>query len=221
MSIYDSLPEYRDIKISFGRTVRIKKLNLGESLEWGEYYRYYKFLETIQNTPVKGVLQIGNTASEQTRLLREMAGISIMLDDRKADRSRMLFLTKRDLTAIMEQSQDMNRSRLKVGESSSGSASRNDGWLDDLLALFGAHGMEKKEVLSLYPDEILARIRAYKKRDLIRLADHASAQHAPGSIMERLEELDGGDGAAQKDKISSEEAKRMEEKYCQNNYGAR
>ena len=77
MSIYDSLDEYTEIGISFGRTIRIAKMTLGKTLDFDALYGYLKVLQTVEKSKIKKVWDIRDTEKEQRRVIR--LGAEILL----------------------------------------------------------------------------------------------------------------------------------------------
>jgi hypothetical protein len=160
MSIYDSLPSYREIKISTG-TVRVRKLALGELLEFEGHVRaagVYRIagndqleLECLTAACEAVCGTHGNGADEDVRKIVEEAKDF----NRAVPRGSSATLGDRDATKLLEQSK-----------------SDPDGdWLQKLLALLMRElGYSKRDVLELYPAEIpviLAENRKLKRLDEI------------------------------------------------------
>ena len=214
MSIYDSLDEYTEIGISFGRTIRIAKMTLGKTLDFDALYGYLKVLQTVEKSKIKKVWDIRDTEKEQRRVIR--LGAEILLGTTK-----ILFMTSGDRKKVFDAGVEMVK--LKKTEPGDKGKENNPDWLDDLYALFAAQGYGKNDVLGMYPSEIASKIKAFGKRDLMRLADQAIAHNSPQTIMDRLEKEFGssGNGKVKSEKLSKAEREKLEAKYCQGNYGAR
>lgn len=141
MSIYKSLDTYLEIELCKGWKYRIKKLNLGESLEFLIIWNVY---------------------------LATREGLDDIIALVAFDDNKLGFLTKEEKKTIGESARefnyDANKKTEKKTEKKTDKKDKNETWLQSLFAYFGREfGYTKKDVLSLYPDEIPLIIAENKK----------------------------------------------------------
>lgn len=165
-SIRISLPEVRTVRISFGRTVRVKKPTLRETLELSALF---------------GALAVHRACGNKRGVKRTEREIVRLT----ADRVPRPFLARdgKKIVDAVRETIRLSDSREKPAQSDS--SSENPHALQRLIAEFGT-----KEVLDWYPDEIALVLR---EREKIRAAEAyrstanvAGATHSPKETLERL-----------------------------------
>jgi hypothetical protein len=208
---------YKEIALENGKTARIKKLTLGELLDFDVLSGYLKILETAKKPLVNVLYRIGDTLAERRKTLIHISELVVW-------NLKTLEITEADYETIYAAADEMNRRQTKE-DNETPEKKYDEDWLQNLYALFAEHGYKKSDVLAMYPGEIQTMIRSFSRRDLIQMADMAAVQHSPQTIIDRLEEFDSdsntGKVTARQKNISAKERKRLEEKYCGGNYGVR
>ncbi len=161
MDIFSSLEVYKEIRIGFGRKVKLRRFSLREVIE---------FEAQVKSI---GIRKGARGHKSIPKLLIELAVYR-----------RPFFLSFRDKLNILKEAHNFNF--FKRGDKKSREPS-DPLWLQGVIAYFGREfGWSKRETLSLYPQEleaIISKNESFKTND--RITD-ACIRHSPSKAIEHL-----------------------------------
>lgn len=194
---------YDEVKISWGRTARVRRLRFGEVNE-------YRILKA-------GLLaaRMGKSVREVKRALMKI--ITLVSD--YLQRSGICLLRVKDMLKIMLATDALNGFN-KAGTCLSGSTNQasaykdkiayDPDWVSEMLSQMAYHyHLNKSEVFDLYPEEIHYLLNAIPQRETERAAFLAEGYHAPEALGKRLKETGSRGGH----EVSKEDYKKLREKY--------
>ena len=160
-----SLGSAKKIRLGLFRSCIIKKLNLGEMLEFCIYLNAYRLSNSI-------------------KVLNKLLEISLL--------NEMLFLSIKEKKKILGEIIAFNALNKKQRKRQSKKSEDEDNgkWLYSLFVFFAKNfGFDKDRVLSLYPDEIKHWIEAFDKSRAADLNYLCGVIHYPKTALEKINKL--------------------------------
>lgn len=161
MSWNQSLERYDEIVLRKGKSAAIRKLNLGETLEFIARYNHFIGLQP---------------GRERRRALKELSSFCLL--------KKPFILTERDRLKIVYAAK--NYASLPALRRN-GRSKHRENWLQRLLAYFASNfGYSKEQTLGLYPEEVPPLIEEREKLRLSERIVFAGLVHSPAETLKSL-----------------------------------
>lgn len=195
MSYYDLLPVFTPVRVSWGRTVLLKKPTLGMMLEWMGISKTLTLLESCIRTE-KSFKARFNYAVTIRSLLVELA--KLFLDIMPRLSTKDLFHIRESVSALFETEQIEKEEDKK----------NNPNWVHEIVDYFRYHcGMKREDVLDMYLSEVLTSMRNVRRERQQWACTLGLAYNDPKAAGKLLNDTD------QDGKRSTEEIRKMEAEF--------
>lgn len=196
MSYYDLLPVFTPVRVSWGRTVLLKKPTLGMMLEWMGISKTLALLESCFRTEKSGKVRF-NYAVTIRSLLADLA--LLFLDTMPRLSTQDLFHIREVVSGLFETQQSEKEAGKK----------NNPNWVHEIVDYFRYHcGMKRQDVLDMYLSEVLISLRNVRRERQQWACTLGLAYNDPKAAGKILSEMDTDQHGP-----SREELKKMEEDF--------